>query len=327
MVGTPFAPPIFGASPAGQTSGAVRSGFGPTFYVNTVFGATLGNARSPKNAATTFAQVFDIMGDANANKAKSMDNAVIYWVGDVREQLTAPLGVSGVTIKAVQGGNNRHDNGDRWRTPASATAATPLLTLREQGWVIDGGAFIPDANATSCIMLRRQEDATYPDGSHAIIKNARFIGDVVTPVGIGIADYGGQSHVTIVNNEFEGLTSALIEVNASIAAMNRYEVNFNKFMRGTNDIAGNFYGSRFLSNTFDTPYHSSTHPIIINLSYTANESGRNIVQDNVFPDAITAIDDDHGYVESTGDVWGGNWASTSTSAASGAPWGGVPADS
>ena len=315
------------AGAAGKGSGYLATGFGPTFYVNTVTGNDGNSGRLPNKAFLTMAAAFAKLLAMQTQTSKSADNAVIEWVGDIREQLTSPLGVSGVTIKSMQGGNNRHDNGDRWRTPASATAATPLLTLREQGWVIDGGAFIPDANATSCIMFRRQEDATYPDASHGIVRNVRFIGDVTTPVGIGYADYGGQSHVTIEDCEFEGLTFAIKEVNASIASMNRYLVQRNKFMRGTNDIGGNFYGSRFFDNTFDTPYNSGTHPIIMNLAYTADESGRNIVQNNVFADAITAIDDDHGYVESTGDVWGGNWASTSTSAASGAPWGGIPADS
>jgi len=45
----------------------------------------------------------------------------------------APLGITGVRIIGVPGGNVRDDDGAKWYTPASATAGKALIEIREQG--------------------------------------------------------------------------------------------------------------------------------------------------------------------------------------------------
>ena len=301
-------------------------GTGPTLFVDTVAGSATGTGRSWEGAYSTMALAFADLLALHTATAKSGDNATIYARGVIAEQISCPLGVSGVRVIGAAGGRSRHDNGIRWKE-AAVPGNAPLCIVHEQGWEFHNLLFVPQATY-SALKFWRAEDAVHPDGSHAIVKGCYFVGDdVTTPQGIGVEDYGGHNHMLIEDNEFQGLDFAIKETNAGISSVIRWMIRGNTFRRNKNDIGGNFTRSSILNNTFDTPYHGTTHPIIINLAYTADESGRNVVHNNIFPDIISAIDDDHGYIESTGDIWGGNWASTSTSAASGAPWGGVPADS
>lgn len=315
------------ATPVGRGSAELSDSFGVTLFVNTVAGNDGNSGLTPDKALDTMDAALDKLAALHAAVSKSADNSTIYVIGDVREQLSAPLGVSGVRIVGLANGNNRHDNGMRWRQAATATNA-PLLIVHEQGWEFHNILFVPESGY-SALKFWRAEDATHPDGSHAIVRGCKFIGPTTigTPLGIGIEDYGGMHHQLIEDNEFADLDFAIKATNVSIASPLRNTIRRNSFDSNKNDIGLNANLCRILDNTFNTAYNSSTHPIIINLAYTADASGKNVVHNNVFADAITAIDDDHGYIESTGDVWGGNWASTSTSAAAAAPWGGVPADS
>lgn len=287
------------ANAAGQGTAYASDNFGPVLFVNTVAGADYYSGLTPAQPLATMQAAFDLLALWHAGVAKSADNAVIEWIGDIREQLTAPLGVTGVTIRSRQGGNNRHDNGDRWRQAATAGDA-PLLTLREQGWVIDGGTFVPQA-AYSAIRLRRQEDATYPDASHAEIRNARFIGNEATPAGIGLEDYGGNSHYRVTGCEFSGLVTAYSVTNQGIDIPNHNYFGGNVFFANTNDFVGAQYYSVIENNQFLTV---STTTINTISGQTATAAKSNNVVGNYLPDADP--NNTNGYTGSTTDSWS-NW--------------------
>lgn len=300
MVSPPFAPPVFGASASGQSNGAVASGFGPTLYVNTINGATLGNAKSPKNAASTFAQAFDILANMEALKTKSADDAVIYWLGDVREQLTAPLGVSGVTIKCVIGGMNRHDNGGRWRVPATTSAGTALLELREQGWCIDGGLFVPDTTGGAAIKAHRNEDATYPDSSHFVVQNARIVGGGGTP--IGVEDVGGNFDYLITNCIFQSLTKAITCSSTSIAVPLQDRIIGNTFRGNTNDVASSFSYGLITNNYFMTAGSGATNKVV-STTYNSVQGGNSQILLNQFSNTEAQIAPGNGFTGAATDTW------------------------
>lgn len=299
--GTPSAT----ANVAGSGSAMLGDAFGPTFYVNTTASAT-GNGKNPNHAFLTMAEAFAAIATLEAQRAHSADNTTIYWEGVISEQLTTPLsgesgvGVSGLRIVALVNGNNHHDDGARWTVPASPTAATPLLTIRGQGCVIDGGIWVGDAtNATSCIMLRRAESATYPDASHTIIRNIRFFGAYTG--GAGVIDSGGNSQITIEDCIFEGLTEGIgFVTGAGIAAPNRYVISNNIFRDNTDHIDLPCDMSVIQWNVMDEA--------TVNIDVGGGLSGGNTVNHNAFANAQANIKIADGYIAGTGDIWEDNYA-------------------
>jgi hypothetical protein len=298
--------------PAGITSfgniimasgGAQFSPFGATWFVDTVngndanptnedgggTGDPAGN--SPLAPFATMGRVMEFVGS----------NDVIYFAGTIREQITAPLGVYGVRIIGAQGGGVRDDNGAKWTYPASgATAGGALLLLREQGWSLSNFLMTPEPTSGACVELRRAEDATYPDASHAIFTGMRFVGIDVTTT-YGIRDIGGCSNIQVQDCEFYLCTTGYYCSSTAIAVPLRNKFYGNRFLQNTNDIIapmsyGLFQGNRHYST-------AATEKVEI------SGGGYNIVTGNVFPDAIADIDPAHGYDGNATDTWTGNLVS------------------
>lgn len=265
------------------------------------------------NSGTSFSSPY-----ATVAKALSVmvDNQKVFVVGDIREQnVIAPLGIYGGQIIGLAGGRPRHTtsngvvldgNGSTWRELASPTA-TPLLLLREQGWGVSNLMMIP-RTGQAAIQLRRDEDATYPDPSHAIFKGIKFISSG-TRVGYGIQDIGQSYNLAIEDCEFEGLEYAYNPSAGGAfggAAPGHHNWLRNKFTGNKTDITGNFVGSTFRGNRFHTPYHGTTHPTTINLAVTSSAGSAddvNYVLENYFADAAGNVTIAKGYKPATGDVW------------------------
>lgn len=303
------APPAFGSSAAGSTSALAGTGFGPTFYVDGTSGSAASNGRSPKNAASTFTRIFAIMAEMQAVKDGSCNDATIYWRGLVRDQAVAPLGVTGVLIKAVMGGNDRHDDGARWTTPASgAVAGQALLELREQGWAIDGGLFVPEATGGACIKAHRNEDATYPDSSHFVVQNARFVSPGSgTP--IGIQDVGGNFDYTIQNCIFQSLTSAITCTSTSIAVPLMDRIIGNQFLLCTNDITTSMSYGVVKKNVHMTAGSGGTNKVV-STSFNSSQGGNSHVTLNEFSNTSAQIKNNAGFNGATGDQWSNYVTST-----------------
>lgn len=273
---------IEGAIPRGQAA-TVK---GLVIYVDTVGG-------SNNNSGTGG------WGDAKATMAAALaiatDNSVIYVVGDVREQINSPLGIQGCRIIAGAGGQTRHDDGVRWREPASPTASTPLFTIREQGWEVEGILFVPPASQTA-LRFRRAEDATWPDGSHAVVRRCKFIGNDTTPQGVGIEDHGGSHHHLIKDCEFMGLVDAIKHTTgAGIASPLRWKIRNSWFATNTNHVTLPANQSIIERNKLD--------PATVVINSSGGTEGKNYIVDNYFSDAEADIDNAHGYTGHSADVW------------------------
>lgn len=304
-------------SAAGTGSAYASDNYAPVLFVNTVTGQAGNNGLTPANAMPTIAAAFAAMAIWEAAEAHSADNTIINVLGVVAEQLTSPLsgetgvGVAGVTIRGLVGGNNRHDDGARWKQAASAAGA-PLLDLRGQGWTFEHLTMVPETGY-SAVKLHREESNTYPDASHAIFRNVRFIGnvDVITAGGIGIEDYGGQSNVTVEDCTFDNLVSGIVMTNASIAAPNKWKLLRNVFRLNTHDVRTNASEWVVEGNDFMTLYHVTTHPTTLNLAYTASAAYPNMVRDNWFSDQTGDVVIAKGYKPSAADlVWTNHVART-----------------
>ena len=263
---------------------------GRTWYVDTINGSNSHSGLAPDEAFATVAKAL--------LNVDSYD--IISVAGVVKEQVVAPLGVFDVTIVGAgnrprQATNNgvATGGGSCWISPDAPTAATPLLELIEQGWVVANILFAPVA-AAPCIQLTRAEDAVHPDPSHASILGCRFAGGGAA--GIGIEDSGGCHNVTIEDCIFQSIsgTAILGVAGAGIATplMNRYRRNY--FNQCANNIDIGASHSEFLENRM---IHTTTNKLKI------SAGDHNLVIKNVLEDTAANINHAHGYFGIASDTW------------------------
>lgn len=291
---------IEGSIPRGQAQATK----GLEIYVDTVGG-------SNNNSGTSG------WSDAKATMAAALaiatDNSTIYVVGDVREEVLSPLGVQGCRIVGSAGGNTRHDDGVRWREPASgATSGGALLTLREQGWEVSNILFVPKSDGTA-LRLRRAEDATYPDGSHALIRNCKFIGAAIA-TNKGIEDHGGSHHNVIEDCEFHTMQFAITHtVGAGIASPLRWTVRGNRFSDCTNFI--DLPGNECLVEKNKLFEDASA----LNIDTSGGTAGKNVVIDNYLATAQASVTVANGYVGHASDSHWRNFSNNTAAMTVGIP--------
>ncbi len=274
----------------GPVLGGEGGAFGNVWFVDTTAPGN-GTGKSPSAAFTTMQRALNAVGD----------NDTIYFKGKIREQLVAPLGITGVAIIGSVGGNARNDDGAWWTYPVTgAVAGQALIEIREQGWSFWNFMMTPEPTGGACIKAHRAEDAVYPDSSHYICSGMRFTGagDVVTGTPIGIQDVGGNHHAVITGCEFQVLDKAIYCSSTAVATPLRYTVTNNKFLSNTVDIDlpssfGLFQGNRHFNVAATT---------VVDIA----AGGNNMVTGNVFPDAAADIDPAHGYDGNATDIWTGN---------------------
>lgn len=248
------------------------------YYVDTVNGNASYDGRSWASAFLTMA----------AALAAVPSHAIIYVRGKVREQLVAPLGIYGVSIIGADT-TPRHDLAASWVPPASPTAATALLKLREQGWTIEN-LLLQSHTSSPAVELHRAEDATNPDPSHATFRNCRFEGVD------GIVDRGGCFNVTVEDCLFRGLTGHAIKcVSTSIANPLHWHIRRNRFFDCTNAIAAAFSKATIQDNLFAT-----ITTAVIDLT---GGVAPNLVVDNTFNINAADFDPAGGVTGVSGDVW------------------------
>lgn len=264
--------------------------FGNYWFVDTVYGSDGQTGQSPEQAFQTMSQALTSVGD----------NDVIYFIGKVREQLVAPLGVTGVSIIGAETGNVRDDDGAKWYAPASPTAGQALLELREQGWTLSNFLMTPDNTGGACVKAHRNEDATYPDSSHFILNNMRFVGGGGTP--IGVQDVGGNSNYLIQNCKFQSLTSAITCTSTSIAVPLRNTIRDNQFLLNTNDITSSQSYAVISGNQFMTAGSGSTNKVI-STTFNAVQGGNNHITLNYFSNTEAQIAPTSGYTGAASDLW------------------------
>lgn len=283
--------------------------FGNVWFVDTVNGSDGNDGKSPSTAFATMGRAlwFDTITAGAGTTANVGPNDTIYFVGKVKEQLIAPLtkvvngtavAVTGVQIVGMAQGGVRDDDGAKWTYPDSgATAGMALLSCRQQGWSVNNFLMTPEPTSGACVKLNRQENVTYPDSSHFIAANMRFVGIDVTTT-YGIQDVGGCSNVLVDNCEFYLITTGYYCSSTAIALPLRCRIQNSRFLQNTNDIIAAFSYCILQNNR----HESSAATTKIDLT----GGGHNTVTGNIFPDAAADIDPAHGYTGTATDFWTGN---------------------
>jgi hypothetical protein len=213
----------------------------------------------------------------------------IHFVGKVREQIVAPLGVYGVTIVAADT-SPRHDLAASWMAPASGgTASKALCEVMEQGWRFINILFQSFTTAAA-VKLSRRETASIPDASHAQFLGCRFVGVS------GIDDNGGNSFVTVRNCTFQSLTgTAILGSDTSGDIPTQWLIEDNRFIDCVNGIDEAFYHSTIRNNVF-----MGTFTKFIDLT---GGTAPNFVYDNIVNVAAADFDPTGGWTGVNGDYW------------------------
>jgi len=251
----------------------------------------------PRDSFTTFTDL--------APNLQSRD--LIYLSGVLREQATAPQDVFDVTIVGAANRPRQATDagvptggGASWLPPSSgAVAATPLLILREQGWVIENIMFSPHTSS-ACIRLSRAETAALMDGSHAIIRGCYFVGGTT---GIGIEDVGGCSRVQIDDCRFELLTDTAIKgISTGIAVPLGWEILRSKFIENTNDIKMSVTNGLIEKNRFYTAGSGSTNKVVSTVALSGQGNNNHVIL-NQFKNIASEIQISNGYSGGSTDTW------------------------
>ncbi len=278
--------------PAGA-SFSDQTGFSNTWYIDTNTGSDSNDGLSWENAKLTMDAVFDLLESGDT----------VYFVGNIREQLTTPTGAADVTIIGA-GPRPRHAdthplNGElsasTWKLPVSSTDV-PLLILRNPGWRFVNILFAAHSSNYAVRLERNAvEDATEQDASHA-----QFIGCRFASGAGGISDTGGCFNVVVRDCHFQALTTACIlgvgNIGVGQLAWRIENNHFNNFTNGVKIAAhecvikGNFFTD---GGTPNTTYVLNTN----------NGGGRDNFIVNNFFQTLTANFNTPDVVGCATDVW------------------------
>jgi hypothetical protein len=203
---------------------------GKTYFVDTIDGSASNDGRSWGSAFLTMAGAFDVLASGDT----------IYFRGKVREQLTAPVGVFDVSVIGI-GTRPRHadtspaggsQSTSTWTTPSVEVAATPLVTVIQQGWLFYNILFAGPSAAASILLTRTAEGADETDASHASIIGCRFASGYDH-----ISDTGGCYGVLVQGNRFVSATNfAILGVGNIGVGQSAWEIKDNHFDANVNGI-------------------------------------------------------------------------------------------
>jgi hypothetical protein len=269
------------------------SPFAKVWFLDAKSGSNGGDGRSPDSALKTMAQVFTVIRSGD----------VIYTRGKIAEQLSTPVGVFDVTIIGAANRPRHADNhtesdgkrgstGSTWVAPSSPTAATPLLTVKQQGWKLANILFDGPSDAAAVQLFRDGgADDAERDASHAQITGCKFV------AGQNHIEFkGGLSQVVLDNNDFFGATGAslLNTTGAGIGTNNFYIIQGNRFNSNASHIVmptnyATISGNRF--GKFTTA------------GIDLRSGSENVVTENSLYGTYSNVG---GYFAGTNDEWGGN---------------------
>lgn len=286
----------FGVPVVGGGSGPFKP-FSTYYFVdadNFTGAASDGNTGlSPEDPLLTMERCFAIIASNNHS------GAVISFIGNVREQITAPLGIFDVTIIGC-GNQPRHadafdgKNGysaATWRPEATPVATTPLLTIQSQGWRLMNFLMTTGVAATPLLKIARNSESgdAEIDGGHASVYGMRFDG---APVGIQVATTG---FIGVYNSFFRGMTTAAINTVAGGPGSNGFwDICGNRFDDNVNGIVAPLLQSTIRGNYFEK---------FTTLSIDLTNGSTNAVNGNYLSGAYDA-----GYAPATSDDWCGNFS-------------------
>jgi hypothetical protein len=209
--------------------------------------ASNGNPGTADAPVTTMARAFTLCGSGG----------VISFIGNVREQITAPLGLFDVTIVGC-GNSPRHADAfdgkagytaATWRPEATPVVGTPLLTIQSQGWRLINFLMTTGVSGQPLLKIARNSESGDDeiDGGHASVYGMRFDG---APVGIQVATTG---FIGVYNSYFRGMTTAAINTVAGGPGSNGFwNIVGNRFMDNATHIIAPLLQSTISQNVFGT---------------------------------------------------------------------------
>lgn len=264
---------------------------GNTFFVDGNLGSASNNGRSPSAPFLTMAAAFAIVRSGDT----------IRFRGNIREQLSTPVGVFDVTIIGdsprprhadAHTGNNGYSSAT-WKAPASPTATTPFLRILQQGWRVENVLFSGQSGYAAVDIVRNADSGDDErDGSHAAIVGCRFAGGVD---GIRLGKAGAYTEnvfdVLIEGNQFNDQSGTSIVGITGWRAL----IQNNHFMSNVNHLVAPLTQSIIRDNTFGKFTTKA-----IDLTGGANNS----LYRNSLAGTYSNVG---GYTGTSTDEWGGNY--------------------
>lgn len=265
------------------------------YWVDGIYGNNGDEGLSPNKPLKTMARAFALI--------KSGD--VIHVNGNITEQLNTPAGVFDVMVIG-EGTRPRHSDahtstslesrggrsGATWKPPASPAATTPLLKIRQQGWIISNILFQPHTDKAAIEFVRDAAAGdSERDSSHSAIIGCRFAG------GLDGILFSGTEHVfdiLIRGNIFNDQTGTSIKGGDFCY---RALIEHNTFGQNANHIVLAATQSYIQNNMFGS---FTTMSIDLN-----GGAGLNVVTKNYLSGTYSI---GGGYRKSNAnDEWAGNW--------------------
>lgn len=279
------------------TGGMPPSFYGRYWFVDAKIGSDGNSGKSASRPFQTMSKAFTMVDSGD----------VIIFRGKVREELTTPAGVFDVTIigaanqprhaddHSESSSPGRGSSSATWTTPASPTAATPLLIVQQQGWKLYNFLWDGPSDAAAVQLFRDGEagDAER-DGSHTHVLGCKFV------AGQNHIEFkGGLSQVVIEDNLFFGATadSFLDTTGAGVGTNNYYRILRNHFHNNESHIDAALNYATIYGNTMGKFTTDS-------ISLTGGSN--NMVWGNYLSGTYSAAG---GYDAGTDDEWGGNFNS------------------
>ena len=273
------------------------------WYVDGNLGSnSLNHGEDPDHPFLTMAHALSL---TRANPIRSGD--VIHAWGNIREQISTPVGIFdvtivGPTIRVRHADAHTSNNGYyalTWKPPASETATTPLLTVRQQGWTFMNILFDAPSD-DACIQLLANDGAgdAERDGSHASFINCKFANGVN-----GIEDVGGTHHVLVRNCEFNALTNGIITLTTAVRVPSYWLIEGCQFVNNTNHVRISSNYGTIRHNAFIK--HTTTS---LKTTEVSAQGDYNSIYGNALGGTYSVAG---GYTAGSNDEWGGNYNSLS----------------
>lgn len=273
-------------------------------YVNP--NAAGGNdGRTWEDAYTTMTKAF----------ARVQSNGIVMFIGNVREQCSAPANIFDVTIigcgnrprhsdLVAAGYEDRSQTSATWLAPVTASliALTPVMTVKHQGWTFVNILFTwkSDSGTADAALVKLVNTAgagaAEIDAGHASFIGCRFDGGLT-----GIEDAGGATGVLIDDCFFRGITDgtgrAIYCSSTAVRNPLNWEIRNSRFSANDNHIIAAASGWFVHDNFF------SSASVTKAISFAGGVAG-NIVTRNY----LSGTYDDTLYTDAGGaDEWAGNY--------------------